>query len=223
MGISLTLPSAFIGVAVVAASVAALLGAIVPTCLYFFIEPRGRRQWAVEGDNPAHRRAPAIVRLTAWLSFAVGQLALPWLLLPAACAVLLYLQAKLGIVQPIGLSVTVGMGVAALVQAFMALRLWPLGVKLLMRDARICSSLTQRSRMTALVSAALIGGGWLLGWAMATIPHFVHPWLRAALVWTALRPMLAYAIVCLAHAMLLRGCCKAMGTASGGKRGSVTE
>jgi hypothetical protein len=208
---ALTLPAPFVGMAIVAGGLAALLGAILPTCLYLYVEPRGRRQWAAEGDAPAKRRAPGIVRLTAWLSFAIGQLALPWLLVPGACAVLLYLQTKLGIIRPIGMAATAGIGAAAVLQAVMAARLWPLGVKLLMRDARICSTITQRSRTTAVVSVALLGGASVLGWAMATIPNFVHPWLRAALVWTALRPVMAYAVVCLAHAMLLRACCKAMG------------
>lgn len=212
---ALTLPAPVLGIAIVAGGLAALLGAILPTCLYLYVEPRGRRQWAAEGDAPGNRRAPAIVRLTAWLSFAIGQMALPWLLVPGACAVLLYLQTKLGIVRPIGMTATIGIGAAALLQAVMAIRLWPLGVKLLARDAHVCSALAGRSRATALVSASLLGAASVLGWAMATIPNFVHPWLRAALVWTALRPVMVYAVVCLAHAMLLRTCCKATGPAGG--------
>lgn len=220
METALTLPTPFVGIAIVAGGLAALLGAILPTCLYLYVEPRGRRQWAAEGDTLGKRSAPGIVRLTAWLSFAIGQLALPWLIVPGVCAVLLYLQTKLGIVRPIGLAATVGIGAAALLQAVMAVRLWPLGVKLLMRDARVCSALARRSRATALVSTGLLGGASLLGWAMTTIPNFVHPWLRAVLVWTALRPVMGYAIVCLAHAMLMNACCKAMSDGNRNAKGA---
>ena len=48
---------------------------------------------------------------------------------------------------------------------------------------------------------------------MTTIPGFVHPWLRAALVWTALRPVMAYAAVCLVHALLLGRCARALAEA----------
>src|SRR5271166_5548019 len=120
METALTLPTPFVGIAIAAGGLAALLGAILPTCLYLYVEPRGRRQWAAEGDTLGKRSAPGIVRLTAWLSFAIGQLALPWLIVPGVCAVLLYLQTKLGIVRPIGLAATVGIGAAALLQAVMA-------------------------------------------------------------------------------------------------------
>lgn len=197
------------GLTVTAALLAALLAAIVPTCLYLYVEPRGRRQWAVAGDTAARRKAPLGVRFTAWLSFAIGQLALPWLLVPATCAALLYLQTKLGVGRPLGLGITLAVGLAALVQSFLALRLIPLGVRLLSRDARACAAARGRARWNGTVSAAVLGGGVLLSWAMTTIPNFVHPWLRAALVWTALRPVMAYAAVCLVHALLL-GRCAAM-------------
>jgi hypothetical protein len=194
----------------VAACLAALLGAILPTSLYLFVEPRGRRQWAVEGDSPDKRRAPAIIRMTAWLSFALGQTALPWLIVPGTCAVLVYTQLKLGHIRPTGLAITVALGVAALAQAVMALRLFPLGIKLLVRDDRVCSALARRTRAMAFASAVILGGAALLGWAMFTIPNFIHPWLRVALVWGALRPIMMYAAVCLAHAALLGSCCSAM-------------
>lgn len=195
-----------LGLTVTGALLGALLAAILPTCLYLYVEPRGRRQWAVAGDTPAQRRAPAFVRLTAWLSFAIGQLALPWLLVPATCAALLYVQTKLGMVRPLGLGITVAVGIAALVQSFLALRLLPLGVRLLSRDARACSGVRARARWNGVVSAVVLGGGFLLSWAMTSMPNFVHPWLRAALEWTALRPVMTYAAVSLVHAALLGRC-----------------
>lgn len=203
-----------VGITVSAAVLGALLAAILPTALYLYVEPRGRRQWATAGDTPATRRAPALVRLSAWLSFAVGQLAIPWLAVPVACAVLLYLQMKLGVIRPVGIAVTAAVGVAALAQSLLTLRMIPLGVRLLARDARLCARVGARARAHAAISAAVLGGCGLLSWAMATVPNFVHPWLRTALVWTALRPVMAYAAVCLLHALLLGRCARALGSAT---------
>jgi hypothetical protein len=151
-----------------------------------------------------------LVRFTAWLSFAVGQLALPWLFVPAACAVLIFLQAKLGVGRPTGLAITAAVGVAALTQSVVALRLIPLGVRLLSRDGKACGALSGRARWNTLLSAGVLAGGLLTQWAMLSIPNFVHPWLRAALVWTALRPVILYAAVCLVHALLLGRCANAL-------------
>jgi hypothetical protein len=199
-----------LGIVLVAAALGLLLAAILPTCLYLYVEPRGRQHWAMAGDDARTRRAPALVRLTAWLSFAVGQLAIPWLFVPVACGVLLYLQSKLGVGRPVGLAVTAAVGVAALLQALLAMRLLPLGVKLLVRDAKTRGRVSSRARWNALVSAATLGGTLSLSWAITTIPNFVHPWLRVALAWTALRPVMAYAALCLLHAMLLGRCAKAL-------------
>jgi hypothetical protein len=198
------------GLIVIAAILAALFAAVLPTCLYLYVEPRGRLQWASAGDSVATRRAPGLVRATAWLSFLVGQLAVPWLLVPAACAALVYLQTKLGAGRPIGLAVTVTLGFAALVQSLLALRLVPLGVRLLSRDPRTLTRAGASARAHGLVSAVILGGCMALGWAIATVPSFVHPWLRVVLVWAALRPVMAYAALCLLHACLLGRCTRAL-------------
>src|SRR5208283_5914654 len=105
--------------------------------------------------------------------------------------------------SPIGLGVTAALGLAALVQAGLALRLLPLGVRLLARNARECERAAPLARFHGLVHGAILAGALGLGWAMSTIPGFVRPVLRHTLEWTALRPVAAYAIVCLLHAMLL--------------------
>jgi len=202
-----------LGLTITAAVLAFLFAAILPTCLYLYVEPRGRRQWATAGDNPATRRAPVLVRVTAWLSFVVGQLAIPWLLVPAVCAVLVFLQTKLGVARPLGLGVTVAVGVAALLQSLLSLRLIPLGVRLLSRDSKTAKRASAGARWNAMVSVVVLGGCLLLSWAIATIPGFVHPWLRVALVWTALRPVMVYAGLCLAHALLLGRCARALADA----------
>jgi hypothetical protein len=199
-----------LGVTVTAAVLGFLFAAILPTCLYLYVEPRGRRQWATAGDDPKKRRAPMLVRFTAWLSFVVGQLAIPWLLVPAACVGLVILQTKLGVARPLGLGVTVVVGVAALLQSLLSLRLIPLGVRLLSRDAKTSKRASGGARWNGMLSAVVLGGCLLLSWAIATVPGFVHPWLRVALVWTALRPVMIYAALCLGHALLLGQCARAL-------------
>ena len=198
------------GLLIVGAILAGLLGAIVPTCLYLYVEPRGRRQWATAGDTPSSRRAPVLVRLTAWLSFVVGQLAIPSLLVPATCAFLLYLQMRLGVARPVGVAVTGALGLAALVQAVLGLRQWILGVRLLAHDGRTCERAAARARWNAMFSLAVLGGSIALGWALTTMPSLVHPVLRHALTWTALRPVLGYAALSLVHALMLGRCAQAV-------------
>jgi hypothetical protein len=188
----------------------ALVG-LLPTCLYLYVEPRGRKLWAREGDNAATRRAPPLVRVTAWLSFVLGQLAIPWMLVPVACAVLLYLQAKLGIWKPIGMATTAAAGVAGILQSLLALRLLPLGVKLLMRDARACARTSPRARFFATANASVLAGALALGW-VAHVPGLVNPWLRTALDWAALRPVMIYGAACVVHALLLGRCARAAET-----------
>lgn len=198
--------------AIAAAVIGTFFASILPTCLYLYVEPRGRIRWAVAGEAVSKRRAPGLVRITAWLSFALGQIAIPWLLVPAACAVLLYLQAKLGLARPLGVAATVGVGAAALVQALLAMRAFPLGVRLLVRDAKLCetAAVGARARAIATVNISLFAGAALASWAMQAVPGLVHPWLRAALAWTALRPVMALAAVSLLHASLLARCAAAL-------------
>src|SRR5258708_6454586 len=167
MEASFSLPTT---ITVIAAVLGAFFAAIVPTCLYLYVEPRGRKHWvAAAGEGAGVRKAPAVVRFTAWLSFAVGQMAIPWLLVPGVCAVLLYLQTKLGMARPLGLGVTAAVGVAALGQALLAFRLLPLGVRLLAHDAKACANVSARARRNAMVGALLLLGGGGLSWALATI------------------------------------------------------
>jgi hypothetical protein len=184
------------------------LVSLLPTGLFLYVEPRGRRLWAREGDTPATRRAPAVVRATAWLSFLLGQLAIPWLLIPALCGGLLYLQARFGLWKPIWMASTATGGVFALVQAMLALRLIPLGVRLLMRDERSCKVAGARARFAAVVNAGVLGGAGALGWAMGNVPKFVHPWLGMALEWGVLRPEMIFGGACVIHALVLARCAR---------------
>ena len=194
------------GIVAIAFVLGAMLMAVIPTCLYLYVEPRGRRSWAAVGGAREWGRAPVLVRSTAWLSFAVGQLALPWLLVPVACAVLVYLQVKLGVGRWVGSGATVFAGTLAIAQSFLALRLLPLGVRLLARDGRLATRVGRLARRNAMANALLLGLAVTMGSAMASVPGLVHPWLRVALSWTALRPVIAYSALGLLHALMLGQC-----------------
>jgi hypothetical protein len=203
-------PSLPPGLLAAVAVAAAVLLSIVPTALYFYVEPRSRAHWAREGDSPERRRAPWAVRVAAWLSFAVGQLAIPWVIVPVACGGLVYVQAKLGIARVPGVTATLALGAMALLEGILAIRLIPLGIRLLMRDARASNRIVARARANAMLSGAILASSFLLGWSMAFVPGLVLPWLRVVLIWTALRPVQIYAGVCLAHALLLGACARSI-------------
>jgi hypothetical protein len=194
------------------ATAALALLSVLPTCLFLYVEPRGRKLWAREGESPSTRRAPGLVRATAWMSFLLGQLAIPWLVIPVVCGALLYLQARLGIWKPVAMASTATAGVLALLQTVLAIRLIPLGVRLLMRNADGCAQAIGRARFAAIANASLLGGAATLGWAMANVPRFVHPWLGTALDWAVLRPEMVYGGACLLHALVLGQCARAAKT-----------
>jgi hypothetical protein len=196
-------------IALAAGVLGVLLAAIVPTCLYLYVEPRGRLSWGASGDAPRTRRAPVLIRFTAWLSFALGQFALPWLLVPVTCGALLYLQVQLGVGRPLGMAATVLVGVLALVESALAFRLIPLGVRLLAGDAGLGQRAARIASWTGIASGCVFGAGAFIQWAFA-VPGLVHPWLRVALGWTALRPVIAYAAVCMLHALLLGRCARVL-------------
>jgi hypothetical protein len=188
---------------------AAALLAVLPTCLYRYVEPRGRAHWVRGDEAPSARRAPVVVRVTAWSSFALAQLAVPWLLVPASCLGLGYLQLKLGVARPVGFLATVVLGALAVVQALLSARLLPLGVRLLVGDARLCAHAAARARRMALANGLVLLAAATVGCTIKALPGLVHPWLRAALSWTALGPVEAFAAVGLVHALLLGACASA--------------
>ncbi len=199
------------GITLALAAAGVLLAGLLPTCLYLYVEPRGRPLWAKEGDSPSTRRAPVLVRATAWFSFVLGQLAIPGLLAPVGCGALLYWQARLGFYKPMGFALTAAVGVMALAQSVLAMHLIPLGVRLLMRDASARARGSQRSRFLAIGNATVLGATVALHGVMA-IPGFVHPWLGIAICWAVLRPLMAFASACLLHAILFGWCTRAIET-----------
>jgi hypothetical protein len=199
-----------IAVWVVAGAALSVVLSIVPTCLFLYVEPRGRLQWARAGDTAASRRAPLLVRTTAWLSFLLAQLGLVWLWVPVACVGLSYLQIRLGIAKPLSLAATAVAGAMGVAEVAMGLRLGLLGVRLLVRERRECSTASGRARHYVFVSAILLAGSAALGWVVHALPGSVNTWLATALEWAAILPLRAYSAACLLHALLLGLCAPAL-------------
>jgi hypothetical protein len=191
-------------VVVVAASVAAFFFFLVPTLTYLYVEPRGRRHWLDQGEGRG-RKAPAFVRLTAWLSFAVGQVAIPWMLIPLACAALIYVQSQLA-VKPIGLAIMAAAGIIGLAQAILAFRLFALGVRLLLRDERAQTTAKARATRNTLAGLVALGVVSGAGALLTASPGLMNQWLRVVFDWVALRPIAVLGAASLLHGLLLGRC-----------------
>jgi hypothetical protein len=87
-----------------------------------------------------------------------------------------------------------------------------------MYEGGLCASLKRRTAATLLANAVVLGAMSMLDLAITNIPHFIHPLLRGAIVWGALRPVMIYAVVCLGHSMLMKACCGAMSDQNKGAR-----
>jgi len=203
-------------ISVVAALLVALLAALVPTALYLYVEPRGRLAWGGSGVEQKARRAPRLVRVAAWASFALGQLALPWLLIPALCLGFLVLQAKLGLVRAAPAAAVGSLAALGLLQAALAFRLIPLGVQLLVRSDRAWGKLGRVARALGLAHGGVLAAAALVGLGMGAVPGAVHPWLRTALGWAALRPVLGCAVAGVLHAVLIDRCARMVAPRAGG-------
>jgi len=77
----------------------------------------------------------------------------------------------------------------------------PLGVRMLAGGA--VQKVAAFARVDAAVHGTILAGALALGWAMRTVPGFVRPVLRHTLEWAALRPVAAFAAICLLQALLL--------------------
>jgi hypothetical protein len=191
---------------IVAALLGALIAGLLPTCLYLYVEPRGRLAWGTAVGRGG--RAPILVRIAAWASFALGQLALPWLVIPALCVGFLVLQAKLGLVRPVSALAVGSLAAMGLVQALLAVRLIPLGVQLLMHSDRAWARLGAIARTLGVAYGVVLAASALVGLGMGAVPGAVHPWLRLALDWAALRPVMACAAAGVVHALVLDRCAR---------------
>jgi hypothetical protein len=176
---------------------------IVPTATYIYAERRSRPHWAdAESSSAGSARAPIAVRLAAWGSLALGQLAIPWLLVPAVSVLVLLGLSQVGAATTTIWIALSGLALAALLQSFVAFRLFPFGIRLLARD----KSIRARSRSVAgmLVGVnvgALVAAG--LAFAVIHLPRFVPPNLAMALRLGIVLPVAIFGALGLASALLV--------------------
>lgn len=182
---------------VVAAALAFSFFAIVPTATYLYVEGRARRHWLDAAKS--RQRAPILVRAAAWWSLAVGQLAIPILSVPATCGGVVFMLAKLGKANVSGTALLVVLGVAALAQAVFAFRLFPFGIRLLARDAKLKAGGARFAASFGAVQALAFGAA-ALNYALLRVPGFLNPIVRTTIYYGAILPVAALAAVGLALA-----------------------
>lgn len=176
--------------AAVAAVLAFGLFSIVPTVTYLYVERRSRRHWIDAASS--RKRAPMFVRGVAWWSLAIGQLGLPWLLVPATCGSVVFMLAKIGKATPSGTALLVTLGVAALAQAVFAFRLFPFAIRLLARDAKVKKSGAGFALSFGAVQLLALGAA-AATFLLFPSSGFLTPVVRMALKWCAIVPVAAFA------------------------------
>ena len=198
---------------VIAGVFAFLMLSIVPTATYLYVERRCRRHWietkdashvsfAVAAGRAPRTRAPLLVRIAAWWSMAVGQLAIPWLVVPGACGLVLYTLAKVGRSSFSSSALIVGLGVAALLQSIFVFRLFPLGIRLLARDAKARARTRSVAVSLAVVNLlALAMSG--LTYALLHVPGFLNPIVRVTLFYGAVIPIAVFAVLGLVQSLVV--------------------
>lgn len=183
-------------------TVAAILGllmfAVFPTATYLYVEKRARAHW---GDL-ASRRAPGPVRATAWLSLALGQLCILWLLFPVVCGGLVFALSRVGHGGTMGYALILGLGLLALLQALTSFGLIPFGIRVLARGSSMREKASSLSRVVTLVNAAALGTS-MFAYAMMYLPGMLHRVIKIGLVFGVALPVGIYALAALILAALM--------------------
>jgi hypothetical protein len=173
---------------------------IVPTATYVYAERRSRLHWA--DATSSRTKAPITVRLAAWGSLALGQLAIPWLLVPVACVVVLLGLCKVGAATTTLWVVLSTIAVVAALQSVVAFRLFPFGIRRLAHDKKIGARSRSVSAMLVGVNLAALGAV-ALGFALVHIPSVVHPILAKVLQVGVLWPVAFFGALGIASALLV--------------------
>jgi hypothetical protein len=183
---------------IVAAVLGLILIAIFPTATYLYVEKRARAHWV----DVAEKRAPGPVRLTAWVSLALGQLCLVWLVLPVVCGGLVYALSRVGHGGTLGYGLILGLGLAALLQSLTSFGLIPFGVRVLARNSKTRERAKGLGRGIGLVNAsALLLAGVTYG--SMHVPGMLHPIIKIGLTYGVALPVGIYAIFGLVLAALM--------------------
>ena len=195
---------------VIAGVFAFLMLSIVPTATYLYVEKRCRRHWSSAANaaftgvagKEVRIRAPLFVRAAAWWSMAVGQLAIPWLIVPGACAAILYTLAKVGRSSFSGTALIAGLGVVAVLQSIVVFRLFPLGIRLLARDAK--SRARARSVAVSLGFVSLLALGMTgVTYMLLQVPGFLNPIVRVTLLYGVVTPIAVFAVLGLVQSVVV--------------------
>ena len=195
---------------VIAGVFAFLMLSIVPTATYLYVEKRCRRHWSSAANatftgvagKAVRIRAPLFVRAAAWWSMAVGQLAIPWLIVPGACGAILYTLAKVGRGSVSATALIAGLGVVALLQSVVVFRLFPLGIRLLARDAKSrarARSVAVSLGFVSLLALAMTG----LTYMLLQVPGFLNPIVRVTLFYGVVIPIAVFAALGLVQSVVV--------------------
>jgi hypothetical protein len=192
-------------VPIVAAVLGLLFFSIFPTVTYLYVEKRARPHW---GDV-AGKKAPAVVRATAWASLALGQLGLIWLVLPVVCGGLVYGLARIGHGGTTWYAAIVALGVLALLQSITSFGLVPFGIRVLARNSSMREKAKTLSRGIGLANGAALAMAGLT-YGMMLIRGGLNPIIKVGLVYGVALPVALYAVL----SLLLAGMMSAAATAS---------
>jgi hypothetical protein len=192
-------------VPIIAAVVGLLFFSIFPTVTYLYVEKRARPHW---GDV-AGKKAPAIVRATAWFSLALGQLGLIWLVLPVVCGGLVLALSRVGHGGAAGYTAIVLLGVLALVQSITSFGLVPFGIRVLARNSGVRAKARGISRVIGLVNVAALGMA-ATTYGMMLVRGILHPIIKVGLVYGVALPVSVFALV----SLVLAGMMSSAATAS---------
>jgi hypothetical protein len=192
-------------VPIVAAAVGLLFFAIFPTVTYLYVEKRARPHW---GDVPG-KKAPGIVRATAWFSLALGQLGLIWLVLPVVCGGLVFALSRVGHGNTAGYAAIILLGVNALLQSIISFGLIPFGIRVLARNSTVRAKARGLSRAIGLVNVAGLGMA-ATTYGMMLIRGFLHPIIKVGLVYGVALPVAVFSLL----SLVLAGMMSSAATAS---------
>jgi hypothetical protein len=195
---------------VIAGVFAFLMLSIVPTATYLYVEKRCRRHWS-DASNASFTgvagkavrvRAPLFVRIAAWWSMAVGQLAIPWLIVPGACGTILYALDKVGRSSFSATALVAVLGVVAVLQSVFVFRLFPLGIRLLARDAK--AEARARSVAVSLGGVSVLALATTgLTYMLLHVPGFLNPIVRVTLFYGVVIPIAVFAALGLVQSLVV--------------------
>lgn len=184
-------------VSIVSALLGLLFFCLLPTSVYLYVERRARPHW---GDV-ADKRAPLVVRATAWCSLALGQMCILWLAVPAAAAGILYVCMRIGHGSTLGYALVGALGVFGLLQSLASFGLFPFGIRVLARNSSMRARAKKVSAILALVNLGALASAALSYFGMYL--RVFHPIVKISIVYGLALPVGVFALLSLLLAALM--------------------